>query len=402
MLQCAPTQCTGDGRMELIQKTSHVLAPPSVGMHEYPVHFTASGSEYFRIWIVNLLLIVVTLGIYLPWAKVRKLKYFYSNTVVDGHALDFHGKASQMLLGLFVVWICLAAYSIATDLSGVAGMAAALVFVAVWPNLFRSAMRFRLANTSWRGLRMRFTGDLAGARKAIAPPLALGLLPFALLGIFIDKKGGGSIVAQGLVATLAFGMLLALVVALPYFLWRVRSYQHGNYGWGPLRTQFRSGAKPFYTVMLKTSGVALLGLICFGVAGFVWRRESGFGLAALLGFIPLMLAFLFFVNVVPRAYLMSQMQNLVWSRTGNSQFRFRSELAFGPYALLQFRNYVLILLTLGLFWPFAVVANRRAQLEAVTLYSYIDLKSLDAVAAEGADGAAGDAAADMFGLDIGM
>ena len=31
--------------------------------------FTGSGSEYFRIWIVNLLLMFVTLGIYFPWAK---------------------------------------------------------------------------------------------------------------------------------------------------------------------------------------------------------------------------------------------------------------------------------------------------------------------------------------------
>lgn len=67
---------------------------PGAGVpHRHPIEFTATGSEYFRIWIVNLLLILVTLGIYLPWAKVRKLKYFYSNTWVDGDALDFHGGA---------------------------------------------------------------------------------------------------------------------------------------------------------------------------------------------------------------------------------------------------------------------------------------------------------------------
>ncbi len=35
------------------------------------IRFTASGSEYFRIWIVNLLLTVLTLSLYYPWAKVR-------------------------------------------------------------------------------------------------------------------------------------------------------------------------------------------------------------------------------------------------------------------------------------------------------------------------------------------
>ena len=45
--------------------------------------FTASGSEYFRIWIVNILLTIVTLGFYLPFAKARRLRYFYANTLID-------------------------------------------------------------------------------------------------------------------------------------------------------------------------------------------------------------------------------------------------------------------------------------------------------------------------------
>jgi len=50
-------------------------APAGTAPERHPIGFTASGSEYFRIWIVNLLL-VVTLGLCLPWAKVRKLQYF--------------------------------------------------------------------------------------------------------------------------------------------------------------------------------------------------------------------------------------------------------------------------------------------------------------------------------------
>src|SRR6059058_745587 len=39
----------------------------------YRPEFTADPKEYFRIWIVNLALTIVTLGIYSAWAKVRKL-----------------------------------------------------------------------------------------------------------------------------------------------------------------------------------------------------------------------------------------------------------------------------------------------------------------------------------------
>ena len=43
--------------------------------------FTGNASEYFGIWIVNLLLSIVTFGIYTAWAKVRRLRYFYGNTL---------------------------------------------------------------------------------------------------------------------------------------------------------------------------------------------------------------------------------------------------------------------------------------------------------------------------------
>ncbi len=36
-----------------------------------PLEFHGSGGEYFRIWIVNLCLTIVTFGIYTAWAKVR-------------------------------------------------------------------------------------------------------------------------------------------------------------------------------------------------------------------------------------------------------------------------------------------------------------------------------------------
>lgn len=42
-----------------------------------PFEFTGDGAEYFRIWVINLLLTLATLGIYSAWAKVRKARYFW-------------------------------------------------------------------------------------------------------------------------------------------------------------------------------------------------------------------------------------------------------------------------------------------------------------------------------------
>ncbi|MGH8034242.1 MAG: DUF898 family protein, partial [Lysobacterales bacterium] len=44
------------------------LPPADSDVHHFRIEFTGSGSEYFRIWVVNLLLLLVTFGIYYPWA----------------------------------------------------------------------------------------------------------------------------------------------------------------------------------------------------------------------------------------------------------------------------------------------------------------------------------------------
>ena len=67
-----------------------------------PFQFTGTGGEYFRIWIVNLLLTVLTLGIYSAWAKVRRMRYFYGSTRLAGSAFEYHGKPLQILKGRLI------------------------------------------------------------------------------------------------------------------------------------------------------------------------------------------------------------------------------------------------------------------------------------------------------------
>ena len=70
--------------------------------------------------------------------------------------------------------------------------------------------------------------------------------------------------------------------------------------------------------------------------------------------------------------------------------------------LLIQMNWLLVLLTLGLYWPFAAVATARLRLQAVSLHTRFDLDQLPAAAGRGRDDAVGDAAADVFGLDLGF
>jgi uncharacterized membrane protein YjgN (DUF898 family) len=116
-----------------------------------------------------------------------------------------------------------------------------------------------------------------------------------------------------------------------------------------------------------------------------------------LGFAGILL-----LNILPKSYLQVRLQNLIWSKTGNDVLRFKSGLRLPGYLRLQCKNYLLIILTLGLYWPFAVVNTRRAQVDAVELRTRISLDKITQVAGRENPGAAGDMAADLFGLDIGI
>ena len=201
----------------------------------HPIEFTASGSEYFRIWIVNLLLIVVTLGIYLPWAKVRKLKYFYSNTWVGGDALDFHGEPVKMLRGTLIAAGFLIAYSVGSNFSGWAGTGggAGLRRAVAGPVPRRDALPARqhqlagpaLSFRRRHGRCLRLHAAAAGAGPAAGGPRG-GDGRRAGATARPAGPAGASPPAWSASACWLF------MAGLPYFLWRVRRYQHDNYAIG--------------------------------------------------------------------------------------------------------------------------------------------------------------------------
>jgi uncharacterized membrane protein YjgN (DUF898 family) len=408
------TLISANSAVPMQQGNSPLSAPvPLAAIQTYPVEFSATGSEYFRIWIVNLLLIFVTLGIYLPWAKVRRIKYFYSNTRIDNHALDFHGEPKKMLRGTAIVGVFFLVYSQAAQVAPVAGLVALLALLAIWPVLFRASMKFRLANTSWRGMRFRFAD--AGPLEpylCLVPPMALLLIPGLVLSFMssVTAAKGELNHTRAMAIGVAFLVLtmFLLAVLIPYFFWRLKRYQHNRYAWGTLQSEYRSGAwdtyKVFGTTVLLVMGIGLLFSIAAALmvpAVFLGAKYK-LGLGAAFALIPLLIAFALAINIAPRAFFTARMQNLLWSRTGSRYFRFKSELRARSLMGLQFKNYLLIMLTMGLYWPFAVVATKRMQIEAMALKARIDLDTLTDAARKREHDAAGDMAADIFGLDVGM
>src|SRR5690606_21680940 len=76
------------------------------------IQFHGQGGEFFGIWIVNILLSVITLGIYSAWAKVRTKRYFYGNTELAGDNFEYHATPIQLLKGRLVALLVVLVWAV--------------------------------------------------------------------------------------------------------------------------------------------------------------------------------------------------------------------------------------------------------------------------------------------------
>ena len=394
----------------------HVSAQPSEVSETLPIRFTGSGSEYFRIWIVNLLLTLVTLTLYLPFARARRMAYFQNNTVVGQDPLGFHADPWKMFRGYLIVALFGVGYWAVTTFLPAFGWMALLVFMALWPLLWRASLQFRLRNTSWRGVRLAFLGDSKGAYSVMLP----FFLPALAYAVLLPQDPQALVDDPSQVSRMLTVMGVVTLVGLLMFPWmwkRLKAYQHGGYAYTQERTELTATTWQFYSLFLKVVAVAVAVVLAAAlVAGVIaaatmgasvasLARPEGMGkMSAALGIaIGAFVAALYVVvPLVVGAYVGSRMQNLLWSHTGSPQIRMISALRLGPLLRVTLVNWLLILLTLGLFWPFAKVRLARLKLEAVSLEVRGRVDDWVAQAARDPQGALGDAAGDFFGIDLGL
>ena len=382
------------------------ISPPTPTPANAPqrlaIEFTGSGSEYFRIWLVNLLLTVVTLSLYLPFARARRLAYFHGNTIVGGQPLGFHGDPRKMLRGHLLILLFGVVYGASTRFSPLTAVLAVVAFAALWPALWRASMQFRLGNTSWRGLRFGFDGSFGGAYFALLPA-AVPWLAIVSAGLLAPRPGadGDPPAAPDprLIAAVSFAVLLGFAL-VPLALAWIKRYQHGHYTYARQRSRLEAGGAAFYRYALKLIGVSMLASTLGGVAlgGLVEAAGGTFGPIAIVGLVAFYAAF--FVVMLP--FSQSRLQNLVWGHTRSQELRVHSLLTLQPLAWLTLKNLVLTIVTLGLYRPFAAVATARMRLQAVSVDVEGDIAHWTAGAAADAQDATGDAAGDFFGIDVGL
>jgi uncharacterized membrane protein YjgN (DUF898 family) len=190
-----------------------------------PVVFTGKAGEYFGIWIVNLLLSIVTLGIYSAWAKVRRNKYFYNNTLIDGVGFDYHASPIAILKGRIIAVVLFVLYQVFAGFSPIAAVILLIAFLFALPWIVVRGLTFNARNSSHRGLRFDFDGSYLQA--------ALAFIVYPIL------------------------VVITLGLALPFVAQRVNQFAFNHHKFGLSHFQMQALVKDFYMVYLKLLAVIL-------------------------------------------------------------------------------------------------------------------------------------------------
>jgi uncharacterized membrane protein YjgN (DUF898 family) len=408
---------------------------PSVFMSQnieaYPMEFTGSGGEYFRVWIVNVLLGIVTLGFYTPWARRRTAMYFYGHSMVANSPLEFTAQQRKMVLGFVMLVLLTVAYKLAANTGQDLAVALMLLGGAVLaPYIWASAMRFRLGATRWRGLRLQFSASWKEVYLASWPVFALALVWFGVfygmqilspeLAQMMDEptRSGPKVrpdftAAMGALLALGFVLSLLCAIRLEYnykslLVLRARlGAEHGR--WKPVYMDF-------VKVWLATVAVFILcavavwlvvaALLSGSIAMLLMSKGAGGGnilwiiIMVIVGFVAFF--FLLLLASAPaRAYREARMFQLLWNNIGVSQIaRFKCNLRAGRYVALRLKNMLLTVLTMGFYRPFARVSEYRMKLESVTLHVKGGADHVAGTLVRQQEGGLGDALADAAGLDL--
>ncbi len=325
-----------------------------------PFKFTGEAAEYFRIWIVNLCLSIVTLGIYSAWAKVRRKRYFYGNTLVNGAAFEYLADPKAILKGRIIVLAVVALVGVFGDVTGT--KIGGLIYLLVLPYVIIKASRFNAVNSAFHNVRFQFGNDFAPPRG-----WCRGFVPGY-------RETSKFLMLPVVLVPLTFGLLY------PYYAYRKRQFilQHTAYG----TTLFTFDARPgqYYFAYFK----AALLFIVFLVGSILTA-----GIAAL----PLYIVF--------AAYRDAAVGRIAWRHTALGKLRFDCTWKTWDLFKLHLLNSLAVIVTLGLMVPWAAVRAARYEVQGLSLRPAGALDGFLA-ASEDQVAATGDEASDLLGFDFGL
>ena len=348
-------------------------SPPPAPLVEHRFSFHGDAREYFRIWIVNLALGILTLGIYSAWAKVRTQRYFHGNTRLAGVPFEFLAKPWPILKGRLIAVTLFVAYVLASQFSLAWQFALIGVVLLATPWLLVRGLAFRARYSAWRGLVFRFIPDYGEA-----------YIRYLLLLI-------PTVLTLGMLYPWVQGQQKRFIV------------EHHRYGGHGFRFLVSSGR--FYIPYLIAWGVmtALIFVFFFAVAALAAASAlSGKGNGTPPVWIMMTIVGGFYAGYfVIFVFLQAALLNLVYNHVDIGGRRLRSTLKGHRLLAIYALNTLAVLASAGLLIPWAKIRLARYRAESLSLLAADDLEGLVAERAGEIDATAAEVDG-LFDIDIGL
>ena len=210
----------------------------------YRLQFFGKGSEYFAIMIVNWLLTLVTLGIYYPWARAKRLKYVFGQTALNDERFNFAGTGKEMFRGFikvilfYIIVFGLYALLIFKGKIVLGILFFVLAFFALFPFAIHGSFRYRMSRTSYRGIRFGYRGDRTELFKNCFKWYLLSIVTFGIYGAWMSMN--------------------------------IRRYTHQNIRYGDVEFYNNCNGTDWFLLNLKGY---LLTIITLGIYSFWWQRD---------------------------------------------------------------------------------------------------------------------------------
>jgi uncharacterized membrane protein YjgN (DUF898 family) len=339
---------------------------------QIPFRFTGTASEYFRIWIVNTLLTIVTVGIYSAWAKVRNQQYFYRHTSLDGSSFEYLANPVSILKGRLIAAAALGLFFASQYYSLTLYIVLAVLFVLVTPWVWVKALAFNARNSAFRNIRFAFAG-----RVGEAFGLYLGMMALTLVSCGF---------------------------AYPYAEWRLTQFVTGRHLYGDRPFQWHSKVADYFVAYLIAS--ALTFPVYLAIVGGTLAMSA---IAARSGIDPkeglqvgMIVAFVIFYAylLIPGAILRARLANLLYGGIQIGEHYLVSRQLGFELLKLYATNIVAIIFSAGLLIPWAKIrlaAYRASTLSLIATGNLYAEKLFD-----DEPGALGQGFTDLGDFDIGI
>lgn len=364
--------------------------------------FTGKASEYFSIWIVNVVLTIVTLGIYSAWAKVRTNQYFYGNTLLDGVSFRYLASPIQILKGRIIAFAIFVAYYFASLVNPIFAGVAMLIIMLLVPAFIVMSMSFRLRNSAYRNVRFGFKKDFKRAYTVFMLPLLfVGAYLFSIIQLADVQAANPGAAPEFPVFALA--MMLAIFLMFPWWEFLVTQFKVVYARFGDADFTFSAVIKSYYGMYLK---MFVVGSVAFGAIGFAFAVLLPMVISkddpVVVGFIvPGVMLLALPVYLWIFAYLQTRRTNLVFDNLHIGGHRVRAELKTGYMMYLYVTNTLAIVLSLGLMMPWAKVRTAAYKASVISVDVTEDLGQFVAAQVEH-QSAIGEEIGDMFDMDLGV